>query len=381
MNMTYASIFNSGTKKHYKYLYTRMLKEDVIKRAFNKMKKGKTKRPIIINIGENLDRYTYLVKEMLTNTIKDPENGFKPPKHKPRIINEYGKEREIYIPSIIEQWVHHIIMQVMSPIFMKYFHHNSFGSVPKKGLHKCGRLIKKWRSQRYRYAYKLDVRHFYMKIRLDILIEYLKTFIEDDWMIYIIHLCFKWFKRGLPLGFYLSQWLANVYLMPLDDLIRQRGFKHARYVDDMIIVSNNKRKLKRLLSDINILLGKLRLRIKNNYKFMRFSEDISFVGFVFRKGQMRLRKCISAKMKRIAKSIHKVKLKLQKVWIKQARRITSMMGWINISDSYTYYLRNVQPYVIIKQMKHIVSKYDKKERMINNDKLDIRRVRPQTRAA
>ena len=50
--------------------------------------------------------------------------------------------------------------------------------------------------------------------------------------------------KGIPLGFYISQWLANYILEPLDKFITEKlGLKDfVRYMDDMIFFDNAKKK-------------------------------------------------------------------------------------------------------------------------------------------
>ena len=351
----------------YKYLYSKILDKELIKNAFIKMRKGKTKRGEIVKISSNLDYYVDYMYNMLLNTIpgaEHPERGFVPPKHDPVYIFEHGKKRTIYIPSVIEQWVHHIIMQILAPILLKKFHPNSFGSVPNKGLHRGAKMVVRYR-YKYKYTFKFDVRHFFASIRLPIIIGKLREFIKDEWFIHLIEVCFTWHQKGLPLGFYLSQWLSNLMLDDLDWMIDGYGIKHIRYVDDIALFGNNKRKLRKCFVEIKKLLGKSRLVVKDNYHLYRTKEPLSFLGFVFTNKQIRLRKNIARNILKITKRIHKA----THVWIKDARGLLSLMGWIKYSDSYLFYFNNVKPHISIKKLKKIVSKY---ERRTLNDGLDRR---------
>ena len=367
-------------KKKYKYLFKKMLDKELIRQAFIKMRKGKSKRKKIQIINANLDYYIDKMYESLKNSIPDgdnPELAFIPPIHKPIKIHEHGKDRLIYVPDIWEQWVHHIIMQVLAPICMKKFHYDSYGSIPNKGLHKGAKQFVKYK-KKYKYAYKCDIRHFYANIRKDVLRKQLESFIDDDWFIELIMTCFTHHKKGLPLGFYLSQWLANVVLNDLDWMIEGSGLDHIRYVDDIVIFSNNKTKLYAVVKEIKQYLGReLRLSLKDGGKLINLDkEDISFLGFVFRGTTIRLR----GKIKRnIIKIVHRIRKALDNkcpIWIKDARRILSALGWIEHSNSYAFYSVHIQPFIIVKKIKDIVSKNDKKERLFNYDSMDLRRIRP-----
>lgn len=179
----------------------------------------------------------------------------------------------------------------------------------------------------------------------------------------------------MPLGFYLSQWLSNVYLDDLDWFIESCNLKHVRYVDDIVLFGNNKRKIRKCFEGIKQLLGKDRLVVKNNYNLYRSYEPLSFLGFIFTKTQLRLRKNIARNILKVAKHINKAKENHRSIWVKDARTLLSYMGWIKHSDSYIFYLLNVKPLVIIKKLKRIVSHI---ERRIQNDKVDNGSIRPLT---
>ena len=62
---------------------------------------------------------------------------------------------------------------------------------------------------------------------------------------YLIDVCLTWFPDKLPLGFYLSQWLANFLLQELDFLIKCKlKIAHfIRYMDNFTMADDNKKKL------------------------------------------------------------------------------------------------------------------------------------------
>lgn len=54
--------------KQYKYLYRRMLEDRVIRKAYKKLRKGKTRRKEIQQIDANLDAEVAGMKRMIENT-------------------------------------------------------------------------------------------------------------------------------------------------------------------------------------------------------------------------------------------------------------------------------------------------------------------------
>jgi retron-type reverse transcriptase len=361
--------------KEYKYLYTKMLDRDVILEAYKRLRKGKTKRKDIINIDINLDKEVDGMYQMILNTkpieVEHPELAYHSRGHTPKIIHEHGKEREIYMPDIHEQWLHHIIMIVLEPIVISTSYKYSCGSFPGRGAHYGKKQIEKWiKSGKVRYYLKADIRHFYKNIRMDILMRELAIRIKDDWFLYIIEMCLKDF-RGLPLGFYISQWFANYLLEPLDKMISREFPYYVRFVDDIVIFGTNKRKLRILLAKIRQMLGqRFRLKLKSNYQICKFdytTKDgrrigrcLDFMGFEFYRDKTILRESIALAISRMAGRIRKAKESGRLLYLKHIRAMLSYKGYISCTDTYDWYLSRIKPYVDFKKLRKIISKTDRR---------------------
>lgn len=389
-----AECFGTGTsymnKKHkqFKYLYRQMLDEAIIRKAYKKLRKGKTKRKEIQQIDANLDEEVKKMRVMIENTRPDaehPELGFKPPKkRKPKIINEHGKPRIIYMPEIREQWLHHIIVLILSPIILSTSYAISCGSFPKRGAHYGMRYLRKMikRGRNIKYFAKLDIRHFYNSIRVKMLMDSLRDMIKDELFLYVVELCLKGFVKGIPLGFYISQWLANYFLEPLDRLIKEVcGIEiNVRYMDDLLLMDDNKKVLHKTIKKIMHLLGSLlRLKLKNNFQVIRFAytkkdgkkigRPIDIMGFVFyRDGKVIMRERIMLHITRLARHMAKVKERTGKYYTTHIRAILSGMGWFKYTDSYGCFLDHIKPFVKIKVLRGIISRIDRRER--KHDRLD-----------
>lgn len=331
------------------------------------------------------------MKVMIENTrpgAKHPELAFQPPaKRKPKIINEHGKQRIIYMPEIREQWLHHIIVLILAPIIQATSYPISCGSFPNRGSHYGMRYLRRMinRGKHIKYYAKLDIRHFYNSVRVKMLIQSLRDMIKDEWFIGIIEICLQGFVRGIPLGFYISQWLANYYLEPLDRLIVEVcGIEiYVRYMDDLLLSDDNKRKLHRTIDKVRHLLGGLlRLKLKDNYQIVRFiykkkngktiGRPIDIMGFVFyRDGKVIMRERIMLNITRLAKRMNRMKEKIGRYYKRHIRALLSGMGWFKFTDSYDCFLLYIKPYVTIKVLRGIISRIDKRERR-NNGKLDGR---------
>ena len=366
--------------KQYKYLYQRMLDKSVIEKAYRKLRKGKTKRKEIQDIDNHFDDEVEKMRLMILNTkpvpVEHPELAYKPKRRTPKIITEKGKKRKIYMPEIHEQWLHHIIIIILEPIITATAYHYSCGSFPNRGAHYGKRRIERWirKGKNIRNFLKIDIRHFYDSIRLSVLMRELAIRIKDSWFLYIIELCLWGFKKGIPLGFYISQWLANYILEPLDRLINKTlGFNiFERYMDDIVIFSDNKKKLHEALIEIMKILGqRFRLKLKRNYQICKFyyikkngkpiGRALDYMGFLFYRDKTLMRKSIMIAATRLAKRLGKAKKYDRRFYDKHLRAMISYVGWFNCTDTYNCYLEYIKPCVNIGKIKKIISKVDRRK--------------------
>ena len=368
--------------KQYKYLYRRMLDENVIRKAYKKLRKGKTKRKEIQAIDADLDNEVAALRRMIENTkppdepVEHPELAYKPRKRTPKHIFEHGKHRKIYMPEIHEQWLHHIIVLILEPIIMATAYRFSCGSFPKRGGHYGKKQILKWirSGEGIRNFAKIDIRHFYDNIRLDILMRELRLRIKDEWFLYIIRLCLQGFKKGIPLGFYISQWLANYLLEPLDRFITETlGLKKdMRYMDDITIFDNSKKKLQNAIIEIRIFIGRrFRLKLKDNYQVCKFYYEkgkrkigrvLDFMGFLFYREKTLIRKSIMLSATRLARKMQRSREAGRGYFATHIKAMLSYMGWFDCTDTYECYQTHIKPFILrIGKLKKIVSKLDRRQ--------------------
>ena len=380
--------------KQYKYLYRKMLDEEIIRKAYKNLRKHKTKRKEIIYIDAHLDEEVQKMRIMILNTkpegikVANQELRYIPLERKPKIIYEHGKERKIYMPEMHEQWLHHIIILILAPIIMATSYEFSCGSFPGRGAHYGKRQIERWLrkdTKGMKYFLKIDIRHFYNNIRVDILFKELKTRIKDEWFLYVIRVCLTGFKKGIPLGFYISQWLANYMLEYLDKFILSEYNVYVRYMDDMTIFSSSKKKLRKVLCDIKQILGRrYRLRLKHNYQVCRMyyegkrimGRPLDFMGFLFYRNKTIIRKSILISTTRLVNKMRKAKALGRGYYYKHIVALLSYIGWFSCTDTYDTYRMYIKPYINIKNLKKIVSKLKRRQ---NDETMDNRTMCNTTR--
>ena len=383
--------------KQYKYLYRKMLDENIIRKAYKKLRKGKTKRKEIQQIDADLDNEVTAMRRMIENTkppdvpVEHPKLAYRPKRRTPKLIKEKGKLRKIFMPEIHEQWLHHIIVLILEPIITATAYPYSCGSFPKRGAHYGKKALLKIirKGKNIRNFAKIDIRHFYDSIRLDILMRELRIRIKDELFLYIVELCLQGFKKGIPLGFYISQWLANYLLEPLDRFITEKlGIKNLiRYMDDIVMGDDNKKKLHKAIAEIRQFIGRrFRLKLKKNYQVFKFNFQkkngkvigrvIDFMGFLFFRNRTTMRKAIMLSATRLAKKLARAKEAGMGYFKKHLEAMLSYIGWFSCTDTYDAYQDYIKPHINVRRLKKIISKLTR--RANKNEAVDKGAKRQQT---
>jgi len=252
-------------------------------------------------------------------------------KIKPSIcfINFSPVQREIFAADFRDRVVHHLLYNYISPIFEKTFINDSYSCRKGKGTHYGIKRLNKFIrscSENYLkdcYILKLDISGYFMAMNRTLLYEKVRNVLhsydrtidfnlstvlnlikkviyndptkncsikgkKSDWtglpktksLFYANENC------GLPIGNLTSQLFGNVYMNEFDHFVKKElGIKYyGRYVDDFVIVHQNKDYLKSLIPKIrNYLQKELHLQLHPNKIYLQhFSKGVQFLGVIIK---------------------------------------------------------------------------------------------------
>lgn len=264
------------------------------------------------------------------------------------------KQREIYrLPYYPDRIVHHAIMNVLEPIWVSLFVKDTYSCIKARGIHAAARSVKfalKNDVDGTRYCLKIDVRKFYPSIDHEILKKLLRRKLKDKRLLWLLDEIISSVPNGVPIGNYLSQYFANIYLAYFDHWLKEeKGVKYYwRYADDIVILAPNKELLHELLHNIRAYLhDNLKLKVKRNYQvFPVEARGIDFLGYVFFHTHTLLRKSIKQSLCRRVARLNKRRRKPTKMEYKQS--IAPWWGWCKYCDSINLVrtLKNKMPYEI-----------------------------------
>ncbi len=233
--------------KTYNNLYSELISLGNLTLAWRKARKGKTGREEIIEFEENLE------KNLLGLHYELKNQTYKPIPLKTFILRD-PKTRVISKSDFRDRVVHHALIRVIGPIFEKQFIYDSCAGQKGKGtLFAVKRFDKFSRKVTNNFTtcgfcWKADIKHYFQSINHEKLMEIIGRRIKDDRVLWLFWQILKngYEEKGLPLGNYTSQFLANVYLNDLDYFVKQvlRAKYYIRYVDDFVLLHESQKKFR-----------------------------------------------------------------------------------------------------------------------------------------
>lgn len=305
--------------KRFNNLYGSIYSIENLKLADNNARKNKSKQyGIFLHDKNRVKNIEVLHEELKNKTYKTSTyTTFK--------IYE-PKERIIYrLPYYPDRITHHAIMNVLEPIFKDMFISNTYSCIKGKGILAAAKAVRKALKdeENTKYCLKLDIKKFYPSINHDILKTQLTKKFKDRDLLWLLNGIID-SADGVPIGNYLSQYLANFYLNGLDHWIKEVKLVkyYFRYADDMVFLSSDKQYLHQLLADIKeYLSSNLNLELKDNYQLYPVeARSIDFVGYRFYHTHTLLRKRIKKRFARMLKRNPK------------RSSISSYNGWVKHCD-------------------------------------------------
>lgn len=335
------------------FIYEKIYNIENIREAIWKASLGKREQIRVKTILNDMDYYAYSIQSMLIN------KSYVPTKPQIKVIRDgvNQKTRRIYKPNFYpDQIIHWALMLQVEPIIMKSMYEYNCGSVPGRGTSYAQKAIRKWLdsdSRNTKWCLKMDVKKFYPSIDGEILKQMLKRKIKDRECLWLIDAIID-SNDGQPIGFYTAQWFSNFFLEGLDHFIKEKleVKYYVRYVDDLVLLGANKKKLHKARKEIERYLNGIKLDLKGNWQVFNASHRaIDFLGLKFYRDKTTLRRRNALRIRRRMKKIQRKGYLTEK----DASAVISYWGWIKRSDSYHFYHKYVKPVTSIKLAKKVVS--------------------------
>lgn len=315
--------------------------------AHKKARRGKREKKDIIIFELKLEQeLLQLEKQLINCTYKHGQyKNFKVYEPKERMIMAAN-----YKDRVVHQWY---VQSFIKPYFVPQFINTSYAGIEGRGMHKASKDVQKaMRSAKAKwgnyYILKMDVTKYFQNIDKRILWQILKRKIKDKKLLLLTREILLSTKGliGLPLGNYTSQMFANIYLNELDQYIKHnlKCKYYYRYMDDMVIMCENKDIAKDLLNKITIFLQEnLKLTLNSKTRIFKDIQGVNFCGYKINEKRMKIRHTSKCRMKRKLKKYTNM-LKQGKITLPEIQR--SIAGWLGyVKHANSYNLRKSMFYI------------------------------------
>lgn len=339
---------------------------EFIEHAVKDCLNGKSKkRRDIIELMENHDNDTHKIALELQSEIINRKLNLKPIWYKRKYDDTSQKWRTIGIQDIKQQIYDYIAVNAMAELMPRIGKYQC-ASIKYRGQTYCANAIYNHiKSDKIKYACKFDIKKYYESVNHQLLMDWLRKHIKNELLLWLIETLLSTFRKGLSIGSYLSQTLANLFLSDLYHKIEaihiiKRGqpkkvvLFQAFYMDDITIAGEDSKELIQVGKIIEEECAKISLCIKPNWQIINLQTGfIDMVGYRIYKDHITVRR---RNIKRIKRTVVRFRRKTSNIDL--SKRLLSYKGILEHSNSVKFCTKyNV--YELFTKAKKVVSNYDK----------------------
>lgn len=246
-----------------------------------------------------------------------------------------------------------------------------------KGTHSAANKLQEWlkivekRPEKYYYL-KMDISKYFYRVDHEILIKMIRKRVKDEEAISLLTLIIKSedtdfglpvgsslievtdreSDTGMPIGNLTSQMFANIYLNELDKFVKHALKTHfyARYMDDFIILSDDKSELHDFKNQIIVFLDdELRLQTNNKTCVRPTALGIEFVGYKIWATHKKIRKSTTKRVRKKLRFTQKQYARGEITAEKVSQKVQSCFAVFDNADSKLLREKFSETYVFTKE--------------------------------
>lgn len=220
------------------------------------------------------------------------------------------KKRPIGISVVRDRVVQKALKATLEPIFEREFAEHSYGFRPKRSCHDAIQRVDYLLKLGGRWVVDADLQSYFDTIPHEPLMARVEEKVADGRVLQLLRTYLKqgvleelreWEpETGTPQGSVISPLLANIYLNPLDHLMRGTGIEMVRYADDIVLLCYSESEAKRGLRLLQEWTAEAGLSLhpeKTRIVDADQASGFEFLGYHFRNGEKWPRKKSLKKLK------------------------------------------------------------------------------------
>jgi group II intron reverse transcriptase/maturase len=210
-----------------------------------------------------------------------------------------------------------VVRQLLSPLFERIFHDDSYGFRPERGCHGAVQKVIELHQQGYNHVLDADIKGFFDNIPHAVIMDGLAAEVADGNILRIVERflkagvmedgVFSPTSLGTPQGGVISPLLANIALNSLDWRLHDAGLRFVRYADDFVVLGLTETQVMEAHELVQQHLAQIGLTLSaEKTKRTRFREGFAFLGFVLSSWSVTMR----------PKSVEKFKTKIRELTVR-----------------------------------------------------------------
>ena len=289
--------------------------------------------------------------EYLARTLK--EGSYQPAAIRREWIPkpESKEKRPLGIPTVRDRVVEKALQATLEPIFERDFAEQSYGFRPGRGCKDALRRVDQLLKEGFGWVVDADLKSYFDTIPHEQLLSRIEEKIADGRVLELIrkylrqgvleHLRYWQPEAGTPQGAVISPLLSNIYLDPLDQLMRASGVEMVRYADDFVLLCRSEAASQNALALVQQWTVEAGLRLHpDKTRIVDTSQPggFDFLGYHFEQGQRRPRQKSLEKFKDTlrAKTKRANGQSLQAIIANVNRSAQGWFGYFKHSHRYTF---------------------------------------------
>lgn len=282
------------------------------------------------------------ITEGIRHEIINKEYVWKPIWHSYR--RENNKTRKLGIQDIKQQLYDYIAVNGLKELLDKKIGQYQCAAITGRGQVYGKNAIKRWIADKsIRHVWQGDGRHYYENINSRILKRLLRRYVKNESLLHLVFALIDSFEKGLEIGSYLSQYLANFYMSFAyhwaeehlyklrkckDGTVKRVPLIHHQlyYMDDILFFASSLKDLKRAVRMFDKFVSdELDIEIKEDAKFIDLRTGyIDTMGFCISREKVIARSRIFIRYRRDIKRVVRYKLITKRI----AHALISRDGWM-----------------------------------------------------